>query len=384
MLSSVKNFFLTFILAVIIFGLVASSVLAICINNINSSLDSSVNPSETTDESGSQGSTSPEQRETEDHSKSLNILIIGSDYRSGVFADYDPDVLYSLYGIKDGKVKEEAPPYDVEAPSAEHASGIVSDKEDQNEEGIKISDTTLVFEGGFYSVDYRQIEADTIILIRYDKERSQITYTSFPTDAYIKVNGDYCRLSEIYGTYGAETVMDAVHSITGLTVDRYVVFTMDTFPDFIDALGGLDYTVPCRMKYDDYAGDVHINLYEGNQHLDGDAALELLMFNSYKDGYNTRIRTANSFMRSMILSMASPSTIIRLPSAFRQLSGSLTTDLKLTDITENITAAISCATNVAELPVVTKKQKVNDDANAVIYDMSGCYNAFSKYKKIYK
>lgn len=378
MLSNVKNFFLTFILAVIIFGLIASSVVSLVINNINESLTRS---------EGGQGIISSSgiikaAEEKAEESKSMNILLIGSDYRSGVFADYDPQRLESLYGIKPDTYTEEARPADLGYPSKELAQRILSDSGLEGNSAIKINDKTWVFDGGFYTAEYRTVEADVIVLVRLDRERYMMTYSYFPSDAYMLVNGSYCKLGEIYGEYGVEVLCDAIHSLTGLGVDRYIEITMDAFPDLIDTLGGITYEVPCNMKYDDYSGNVHINLAAGYQKLDGKAAMNMLMFNDYKDGYNTRSKTTLSFVKAFTVQLAVPSLVGRAPALWESLRKLVNTDLKATDVVENAPILVTYAASAVELNPVVKKQTVAEDANAYVYDTTTTYNIFNQYRKI--
>lgn len=380
MLSNIKNFFLTFVLAIIIFGLIASSVVGLVINNINESLTrSDDNPGAVS----SSGVIKPAAQKAE-VSKSINILLIGSDYRSGVFADYDPQRLESLYGIHPNRPVEEKRPDDLGYPSREMAQHVISDKNTEDNSVIKIDDKTLVFEGGFYKAAYRTVEADTVILVRIDRERGQMTYTAFQTDAYMMVNGTYCRFSEIYGKYGVSVLCDAVHSLTGIGVDRYVEITMDAFPELIDTLGGITFEVPCRMKYDDYSGNVHIDLMAGFQKLDGKATLDMLMFNDYKDGSNSRSRTTLSFAKTFALNMAVPSLVTRAPALWKSIEKLVNTNVTATDVAENAAMIITYAANAVDINPVVVKQKIGDDDNAYVFDTTATYNLFSQYRKIIK
>lgn len=59
-----------------------------------------------------------------------------------------------------------------------------------------------------------------------------------------------------------------VGEVTGLPVNFYVQVDFAGFREAIDVLGGVDFEVPMRLKYDDPAQDLHIDLQPGMQHLD--------------------------------------------------------------------------------------------------------------------
>ena len=78
---------------------------------------------------------------------------------------------------------------------------------------------------------------------------------------------------------GIEAMRDAVESVTGLTLQYYVLIDMQGFVDLIDALGGVDITVEQRLPI---GGDVTSDgtlvgvqawVEAGPQHMDGTTAL---------------------------------------------------------------------------------------------------------------
>ena len=382
MLSAVKNFFLTFVLSAVIFGLIASLAVGLVVNNINGSLASDTDTPETTASETDSGGNVVTPTEDESGS-SLNILLLGSDYRPSVLADYDPEMVEKLCPAEETEEEEiKVRPSDLAAPSTR--TTIISDDiySDKNKEYTVLDDDTLMFRNGFYSLSYRVIETDTIILVRLDRERGQISYTSFPADAVTEVSGKEIKLSEIYGTYGVEALTDTIHAITGVNVDRYAIVTMDNFEQIIDALGGVEYTVPCRMVYDDYAGVVHINLRAGSQKLTGSKALQLLMFNSYTDGTNSRTKTTMSFMRALVSALAKPSNVTKMTDFWDLVDGMYETDIQVEDFTKNIALIIKCAQNQIEINAVTKT-KITDGETVVYIDDTATADAFASYKRLY-
>ncbi|MCQ2428061.1 MAG: LCP family protein [Clostridia bacterium] len=381
MLSSVKNFFLTFILALLVFSAAAYLAVNLVIANINGSLDNKDNPSGETSETqpDSGGSHKPPAFEIGDGGESLNVLIVGCDYRSGVFADYDEDVLFKRLGIEKPERDLMPPPNDLALPAG--AGGILSDRLVENSDGIRIPGDKLAFIGGFYGVSYRKPETDTVILLRFDKERSHISYTVFDTDAFVVVNGSYCRLSEIFADYGLEALRDKIHSMTGIIIDRTAMLTCESFPAVIDALGGVNFYVPCDMKYDDYSGNVHIDMKSGRQQLNGQKALQVLMYNSYSDGINSRQRTTMNFVQSFISNLTVITNYLRMGDLIKAVDGMIDTDLTTEDLKNSVDMLFKCAKTTVEISAVTTPGNVPGKTDVRIYDENATINAFAGYKR---
>ena len=379
MLSAIKNYFLTFILSAVIFGLVASMAVGLVTDNINASLssdDGGVKEGKVID-------TGKKKKKDDEPGMSLNILLVGTDYRKSVFADYDPEVIEAMYPGSGEPGEEDtpySPPDDLRAPAV--TGSIISDSVFESGDGQKYGEDGLIFRNGFFSLKYRKIETDAILLIRLDKERGHISYTSFPTEAYTKVGEKYLPLREILNDYGIDVLREKVTAITGITVDRYALVSMEDFPGIIDSLGGISYYVPCNMQYDDYAGNVHINLTAGRQLLDGQKALQLLMFNNYTDGINSRSRTLVSFFEELMSVFAQPVNITKAEDFKKRVDGMFETDIVLSDFTSNIPLIFRYSSAPTEIPVSTKLEKYHGESVPFIDDVFTA-SAFINYRKVY-
>ncbi len=383
MLSAVKNFFLTFVLSAVIFGLIAAAAVGIVINNINGTIAGGDTPETTAPETDSAGEyVAPVE---DDGSVSLNILLIGTDYRPSVIAGYDPDGPDKFFPEKEESDTDDEPkaaPSDLAKPA--QTVSIISDNIFLEADGIQIDEDTLVFRNGFYKVEYRQIETDALLLVCLDRERGKITYSALPVDAYTEVNGKNTKLSEIYNRYGLDTLKDRVHALTGVSVDRYAVVSAEQFPEIIDSMGGVEYYVPCNMVYDDYSADLHINLKMGKQKLDGEEALQLLMYNGYTDGVNSRLRTTVSFFQSVVAEAAQASNLAKLQELWDAFGTAFKTDVQSEDFLRSLPLVFRVAGNQAEVSAVTVERAVNGtsymfiDEAATAQAFAGCKRIFSK------
>ncbi len=374
MLSATKNFVLTFIIALIIFGLIAYMLVGLVLNNLIGGDEETQTPEETTGEpEGNDGPASVKP----DGGESFNILLIGTDYRPSEFVDYDPEMLELLYGIKKEEITPAPPPSDVRP----NPGSVVSDKDHWSGDGMVADDGSLIFNGGFYSVEYRLIETDALVLLRADKEREQFTFTVFPTDAYVDMSGKYVRLSEVYGRYGLEALLSKVYAMTGVTIDNYAVASMESLPALVDALGGISFNVPCDMHYVDRAGGIEIDLKAGLQRLDGEGVLDVLSFKDYTDG-GTREKTTAELLKRFITTFINVTNYNRAPAVFAELEAMVDTDFGLDDFKKNIDLIFKYAYNNRELHVTTEPVTVGNEELTVIDEAATC-DTFSDYRRIY-
>jgi LCP family protein required for cell wall assembly len=309
--------------------------------------------------------------------ESFNILLIGTDYRPSDFVNYDPVMLEKLYGIQQETVIPSDPPAD----ALPKPGGVISDEKYQSPDGLVADDGSLIFSGGFYSVDYRIIETDALVLICADKERGQFTYTVFPTDAYVDMSGRYIKLSEVYGRYGLDILLNKVYAMTGMTIDNYALLSMETFPSIIDTLGGINYNVPCDMKYVDRAGGINIDIQKGAHRLDGKGVLDVLMFNNYTDG-GSRTKTTADLIRRFITTFISITNYNRAPAVFAEIEANVDTNFTLDEFKNNIDIIFKYAPNNREVSIVTHKQTVGKDELTVVDETATC-DIFASFKRIY-
>ncbi|MBB5235738.1 LCP family protein [Deinococcus budaensis] len=131
---------------------------------------------------------------------------------------------------------------------------------------------------------------DTLMLIRVDGTR--VNVLNIPRDTNVgdfdparkwaeqKVNGRYW-------AGGPQALTQAAETITGERVDAYMVVRTDYVARVIDALGGLDVTVPeGGIEWVDQAAGVDLRLPAGNHHLNGEqAVLYLRVRKGFGDDY---------------------------------------------------------------------------------------------------
>lgn len=173
---------------------------------------------------------------------------------------------------------------------------------------------------------------DTIMVARLDNDKKTVNLLSIPRDTYV----DGWKINAMYSIGGIENTVDCVEDITGLKIDHYVSITTDVFKEIVDQLGGVDFYVPQDMDYEDPVQGLYIHLKEGQQHLDGDHAEQLVRFRSYEQADIQRTSVQRDFIKALITQKKSMEYVQKVDDIYRIVSSKIETDLTIKDILANI------------------------------------------------
>ena len=141
------------------------------------------------------------------------------------------------------------------------------------------------------------------------------------------------KINSAYAFGGAALMVETIEQFlgNGLEINHIVEVNFDDFPDFIDALGGIDIELEDCLRSNSFGGK-RIRLSKGEHHLDGKHALRFARVrqNACAPTEDDRQRAARqqqvmSAIRSQILS---PSTFFRLPLVSWEAPQTLRTDLR--------------------------------------------------------
>lgn len=176
--------------------------------------------------------------------------------------------------------------------------------------------------------------ADTMLLLRFDPIQNKLTVLSIPRDTKTEIEGHGLRKINDANHYGgpalaAQTVSNLLE---GVTIDRYVRVNVQGIEKLIDALGGVNFYVPKDMKYTDFSQHLYINLKEGQQHLNGDQAIQFLRFRYDNYGDIGRIQRQQGLIRAVIEQALSPKTIVKIPEILSVIQSHLDTNLTINEL----------------------------------------------------
>lgn len=193
------------------------------------------------------------------------------------------------------------------------------------------TDVVLVahFNSETHAIDVISVPRDTKVDWKEEQKACLPSYYSWVRTSKINEMTHYSEMRHVRGT-----VISELEVILGVPIDHYVIVSLDAFRRIVDAVGGVELNVPIRMKKDDYAQDLHINLYPGFQHLDGDKAEQFVRFRDYLDGDVGRIAAQQQFLAALAEQILSPQIITKIPQIVSVLFTSVRTDIAFLELGE--------------------------------------------------
>ncbi len=214
------------------------------------------------------------------------------------------------------------------SPSGILAEGDEQDKDQQAtiEEGER---TNVLILG----VDARPGDdhprSDTMLLATIDPELKKVAIVSIPRDTKVKLkNGQVDKITAANSLGGPEYAVAAVEKLMDTNIDYYVEMDFNGFKDIVDALSGVNINVPQRMK----KLSEGINLYSGQQKLNGTQALAYVRFRDYPMGDIQRTAAQQEFLRALTAEILKPGTITKLPKLATTIDKCTVTNLRLGDM----------------------------------------------------
>ena len=206
MLSAFKNFFITLLIAAAMFGVIAyfaTQFVTATVSDILDDEEAALESIMTQDkpETDSAGETIPTNSDTvqEIMGNSFSFVVVCSGYRPELFGDY--------------------------MPSVETLRNEIA--------GFQTASDSY----GILSKDYREKQATSVLLIRVDKERRQVTYTYISPETRVFNSTGYHTLGEVYNYYGYQRIGEYVTSLTGIAVDYTFLLDGYNFDEFLSLMG---------------------------------------------------------------------------------------------------------------------------------------------------
>ncbi len=156
---------------------------------------------------------------------------------------------------------------------------------------------------------------DAIVLAYYKAETDTINLISLPRDLYVELDGRRLRLNQAYSEKKVDELLALMPEITGVEVERYVVFDLDLVEQAIDSLGGIDVDLPKKVV-DPVSG---FTLQAGLQRLDGGDAVWLIRNRFAPEGDFFREKNQHLVVEAAFRKFETLSAIRKTVVAFRLL-----------------------------------------------------------------
>lgn len=170
--------------------------------------------------------------------------------------------------------------------------------------------------------------SDTILFVTVDIDDRNIRVLSLPRDTRVSIpqHGTQ-KLNHAFAYGGPDLLKATVSNYLDEPILYYVIVDYDSFPAFVDMLGGVEVDVPKRMRYVDRAGNLNINIQPGLQVLDGEKALHFVRFRKDALGDIGRIQRQQQFLKAMLKKAYDPRVIVKLPDLAAQAMKIFKTDM---------------------------------------------------------
>ncbi|MEU0407113.1 LCP family protein [Streptomyces griseorubiginosus] len=189
--------------------------------------------------------------------------------------------------------------------------------------------------------------SDTAMVVHVDAGRTGATIVSIPRDTLVtrpscplKSGGSTAvaygaMFNSAYSVGGPVCAVKTVESITDVRMDHYIEIDFSGFAKLVNALGGV--TVTTDQDIDD--DDSHLHLKAGTHHLDGKTALALARTrHGIGDGSDLgRIGLQQTLVKALLEQISATNLLTnptKLYSVTDAITGSLTTDTGLDSLTE--------------------------------------------------
>lgn len=177
---------------------------------------------------------------------------------------------------------------------------------------------------------------DSMMLVSADTKSKHVSIISIPRDTRVNLPGigltkitHANAVAEARGGVREGTLasVQAASNLLGVTINSYAKINFEGFQKIIDAIGGLDVTLPKAVN--DTVRDIHLNA--GAQHLTGDQALRYARVRySLPDGDTGRQRNQSYILSVMGNKILSLENVPKLP----KLISIVHTDLMDTDLSD--------------------------------------------------
>ncbi|RGJ72333.1 hypothetical protein DXD51_02295 [Eubacterium sp. TM05-53] len=221
----------------------------------------------------------------------------------------------------------------------------------ENSSSLAVSDITskpfnILISGNdsFGSLDENS-RSDVDMLVTINPVTSTILLTSIPRDSYVKeVCNDYACNYGVYdklthtGIYGVDTTKDTIENLLDIDINYVYRVNFTSMIDIVDALGGVDVTVPEGMAVSKFYTNSNLEgVHEGENHLDGKRALAYSRERkAYLDGDLQRARNQQQVLQAMFKKATSPEIIKNYTSLLKALIGAFDTNMTTKEITSFI------------------------------------------------
>ena len=178
------------------------------------------------------------------------------------------------------------------------------------------------------------IRSDALVLATLNNADKSIKLVSIPRDTYTYIPdaGYEDKITHAYAYNGPSSTIESVEGLLEVPVDYYVRMNFDAFIDVVDALDGIEVTVPYDLtEQDENDKKGAIVLEEGLQTLNGSEALALARTRHY-DNDIERGKRQQMIIESIMDKILSASSLTKYGSVIDAIGNNMKTNLTFKDM----------------------------------------------------
>lgn len=186
--------------------------------------------------------------------------------------------------------------------------------------------------------------SDTIAVASLDIDEKVVRIISIPRDTRVQIpDRGWEKLNHAFAYGGVKLLKQTVVNLLGIPLHYYTIVNYESFPELVDLIGGVDITVTRRLRYTDRAGDLHIDIPEGQQHMDGETALKYVRFRHDALGDIGRVERQQLFFRAVFQKISQPEMLPKIPEILKQ-------GLKLVETDMTVSQAVQLVAYLKDIP----------------------------------
>ena len=267
--------------------------------------------------------------------------------------------VYNIYGNVVGAVDKMTTSIDREK----------SDKRDEVIEFKEKDPISILLVG----VDEREDDAgrtDSMLVLTINPDLNSTKILSIPRDTRAdlidKSDSDHNRFDKMNHAYafgGIEMTIDSIENFLNVPLDYYVQVNMEGFKDIVDAVGGIDVNNQYEFELDG------VQLYEGQQHLDGEEALQYARMRKQDPlGDLGRQKRQREVISKVINKGASISSLTNYDGILEALSDNVKTNLTLKEVIGMQKSYKNAAKTIKKIEMEGTNEIINDTWYYIVED----------------
>ncbi len=186
------------------------------------------------------------------------------------------------------------------------------------------------------------VRTDTMLLLHSDPSSHRLVLLSIPRDLWVTIPGrgnGRINAAHVYAEIdtpgsGPASAAETVSLNFGVPVHRTLRLDFDAFRDVIDAAGGIDVDVPKPVidntyPTDDY-GTIRIEIPAGQQHMDGETALQYARSRHGSSDFDRAARQ-QQILLALAKKLSQPRGWLLIPRVYLAFRNAVDTDLTVRD-----------------------------------------------------